>query len=623
MRFLKRMIFMSLACAMTVQPVFADTLLTAPLDGRPVSIEYLENLTELSGDAFLSVDKQYLDYFSGKGEGDHFADSGKVRQEIARLVEENNKEDTIVIINSASYLTGGLVGSRCAPSYDTWQADLEELHALITEYQKPAYYINLAMPRNLPETRNHAIWPDTDKQRGLAYYYLKYNKDAEGISGISGYEMVAPEQFLMEWAYVENKRTEMGQKALTKWEADFLTVFEAKYQGNPTYDPYITSYRMPHLLTANILYHLLQWQKEGLIEEIVISNDDLELPKSIDFLYKNTNASWIPEERGAAVKFSFARTYMTEGINSVYRLLVKEIGEDAAQKALRGEGEYVNFIFGMDEAPQLIYARVLSKRTGLSADFTAKGVIAKEGVGSYDVLDAKTLLDNAIRFVSAGSKKTAEPVSLYLYDYHAEQVWDLAETRKAMDADFEKGNAVGLIEIFSLDIPYGAKQNRMFQSLLSEKKADRLSFPKLASYSAWNTNANAVGLSVAHSQVYAIAKETAKDPEAFLAAQAKILAVHGLEDGFYIAKGKQVLSRAGYVPDGSLADKEKLLSVMPFEQMRDAFLAAGYEIDGKTYAAEEGRLLSASFPWGRLFDCYLELEFLFAEKQAQEPTEQE
>ena len=65
----------------SVSVVFGGTLITAPIDSRPVSVEYLGELAEMAGDNFYTVDETFLDYFPDGGEG-RFADSSKVREQL-------------------------------------------------------------------------------------------------------------------------------------------------------------------------------------------------------------------------------------------------------------------------------------------------------------------------------------------------------------------------------------------------------------------------------------------------------------------------------------------------------------------------------------------------------------
>ena len=212
-------------------PAFAGTLITSPIDSRPVSNEYLGKLARLNGDDFYTADKKYLDMFTADGSEAHFADSAKVRQNLKSLIAKHNSEDTTVIINASTYFTGGLIGSRCVENYGDTDKAIKELFETAQLYKKPKYYVNVAMPRNLPDSRGKAIWCDDKKIDGLAHFYLKYNEDKDAEK----YDSVTPEQFLMEYSYVYNKAQEIGEDKISTWEKDFLEFADKNYVKSPVY----------------------------------------------------------------------------------------------------------------------------------------------------------------------------------------------------------------------------------------------------------------------------------------------------------------------------------------------------------------------------------------------------
>lgn len=585
----------------------AATLITSPIDSRPISMEYLENLVNLAGDDFFTVDKNNLDYFSDNASKNRFGNSKEVRKQIEQLAKKNNSENTTILINTSSYITGGLVGSRCAVNYEDYENTLSDFHNLLTNYQNPTYYVNLAMPRNLPETRNNAIWPSDEKIRGLGYYYLKYNKDSDAKDYISKkFYRVTPTQMLMEWGYVKNKKEELGQNNLTAWEKEYLDYMQTTYENSTTYASYLKAYQVPFEKTAALFESLLRWQKNGLLDEIIIGNDDFQLPDFINYMYKNSKETdWIQTENNSPIKFSFSRTYMTTGKNSIYNRLKNMYGTEAAQQAINGNHDKINFIFGMDEIPQLIYARDLSKRKQITTQFdtTVFGEIQK--VADYDVLNAQILLNNAINFTTAAENKTDNLLSLYLVDYNG-----VIETETIINQmnDSYKSGSVGLIELYSADVLNNGT-NAVLQTLLSKSGNDtELSAVQLACYSAWNTNANAIGLGVAHAQVYGITKQfdfTASSLES----QIKILGQHILEDGSYILHTKRQLNREGFQPE----NKDTLIStslydILQPDSLMKAFKNTRYTIENQTYQVNSCALVDYKFPWGRLFDCYLELK---------------
>ena len=566
-------------------PAFAGTLITSPIDGRPVSNEYLGKLARLNGDDFYTADKKYLDMFTADGSEAHFADSAKVRQNLKSLIAKHNSEDTTVIINASTYFTGGLIGSRCAENYGDTDKAVKELFETAQLYKKPKYYVNVAMPRNLPDSRGKAIWCDDKKIDGLAHFYLKYNEDKDAEK----YDSVTPEQFLMEYGYVYNKAQEIGEDKISTWEKDFLAFADKNYVKSPVYGKYIESYKIPFEKTAEICEALVRWQRVGIIDELVIGNDDLQLPQSVSWFYSK-NAHWIQTENGSPVKFSFSRTEMTTGKNSVRNRLIKTYGKDETALALKGESQKVNFIFGMDEIPQLIYARSIAQRKGEAADIN----IIKNKTGEaaeYDVLTADKLTEYALAFLKGGQKVSDKKVNMFVYDYSAEDT--TADFEKNIEKSLDSGEKTGLIELYTSDTLNG--KNEIFKKLVSDKK-----ITYLTSFSAWNTNANAIGLGLAHAQTAAL---TNAEGKVFAQKNAQILAQHIIEDGLYFANVRQKLTAEGYVPskqDGT--DSTYLRSLLKTDDILWLFKSkgtAGEKTDKIT-------LKKVCFPWRRLFDCQID-----------------
>lgn len=575
--------------------VYAAKIITAPIDGRPISSDYLKNLVELGGDDFLCSDKANLDFFSAIEDDNFTGNSEKVRQELFSMVAESNNTDTSVIINSSSYFTNGLVGSRCGVNYTDIDAALDDLYLLLTTCSEPTYYINLSMPRTLPETRFNEVWSDNELRYGLGFYYLKYNSNCEDREVIySKYRRVTPIQLIMEYSYVVNKTNELGEDMLEEWEKDFLREFELNYKNYYPYKTYISNYIKPFKAVSDMFRTFMTWQNEGLIDEIIISNDDFQLPDFI--VYINSKDS------GDASKYSFARRFMSTGVSAIIKQLKAERGKKSVEMALKGKGENVNFIFGTDELPQLIYARDFSKRTGLSANFN---IIAENGSGvaAYDVLSANELIENALNFVSAGNKKMS-CFDLMLYDYGVQGINNVDKAFSSLAASYAAGNMTGLIEIYSNET-LNTGDNRLFQKL-----TDNTGFgiTDLNCYSAWNTNANAIGLGVAHAQVYAVASENAGGREAdLLEKQLKVLMQHIIEDGIYTVRVKRELSNRKYIPNA----EERTQSDMLYEMLRcdsilDSFVNKAYSVDNADLCVKSADIVRCSFPWGRTFDCYIE-----------------
>lgn len=601
---MKKLFCAAAAAAMLLIPslVYADTVINVPIDSRPISCEYFENLAELGGDEVITVDKADLDYFSAALSDSYFGNSVKVRQELSDIVSKNNKKSTVVIINSSSYITNGLVGSRCGQNYSGYTQAMNDLETLLKENKAPAYYFNLSMPRALPETRFNTIWRGGDgpELHGIGYFYLRANPDAADANYIkTNYAKPNPSQFLLEYGYVANKAAELGEKELTEWEREFYKYFKADFLYKQPYAAYIADYKKPYEATADIFSHLLEMQKKGLLDEITVSCDDMQLPDSINYFY-GKGAKWVQTEKGTPVKYSFPRKMLSVDNNSIYKQFDRAYGSRERSYAMTGMGKKINFIFGTDEVPQLIYARTLSNRENLSADLDIITNSADRNAGKFDVTGIRSQLDCVKNFVSAGSKKTAKRFRLYLYNYGASGISADSMLIK-MKNDYKKGNNIGLIELYT-----PGKSNKMFAAIASGSNA----YPginELSSYSSWNTTGNAIGLGIAHSQVYAVSEQVHHNPSVIVNAQIKMLAQHLYEDGIYTARGKLAVVNEGYRPTADEKVKsEKLYSVLNDGTLN--FKDKIYRTGNAEYKIKDVEMTAYGFPWARTFDCYLDFD---------------
>lgn len=587
--------------------VYAGTVISAPIDSRPISTDYLNNLVELGGDEYIPLNEDNMDFFSVYDNLNHFGNSKNTRADLYDKVSQHNNEDTTVIINTSSYITGGLVGSRCGINYMDYKDAISDLKRLITDNDKPTYYINISMPRSLPETRFNKIWRENQTSfKGIAYYYLKHNPNCEDKDTIlKTYATLNQTQLLMEYGYTQNKLEELGEDSLMPWEKDFLDNFNHKYLKKEPYKSYIYKYKLTYTATADILRQALNLQQAGLLDEIIISNDDLQLPNSITYFY-NKGYDWVPVENNSAIKFSFARKYMKTGPGSIYAQVKAKYGEDFQASALLGKTDKLNYIFGTDEIPQLIYARDLAKRKQLTANFNDVISSSSGTVGAYDVVGINELMLSNINFVGANiTNKTNSQFDIYLYDYTGTTKKRMTSFIRDMNNSYTLGNDVGLIEIFSPEVS-ASGANDIFKELVASK--NDLTITNLASYSAWNTNANAIGLGVAHSQVYAIAKQGTTNAEGFLSSQIKVLAQHILEDGIFTPQTKRALANEGFKP--AVADmeySEKLYSLLNADDILNLFLSTDYVLNDETYSVKKCTLDTVTFPWCRNFECYLDI----------------
>lgn len=578
----------------------ANTIVNVPIDSRPISDEYLENLAKIGRDEYISVDKKNMDFFSSYEPDNHIGNSAEIRKEVKDIVSTNNNDSTTVIINTSSYITNGLVGSRCGVNYENYKEALSELESLLRNYPEPKYYVNMPMPRTLPETRFNQVWSDNEKIKGIGWYYLQANPDTELNAEINQkYANVTPEQALMEYSYVENKALELGgYNKLTKWERDFIISFNFSYKTKEPYKSYVEYYKNTYEDCADIFDTLIKFRQEGILDEVVVSNDDLQLPDSITY-FNSKGADWIQKEEGSPIKYSFARTYSQIAPTSMMRVIKDTYGADELTKARLGRSDFVNIINGTDEVPQLIYARDYSKRKNLTSQINVVYNKVSENVGAYDVKRAGTVTNAAINFASGNvGIFTEKPVDMYIYNYATEGNKDVFVNN--IRSSLSKGNNTALIELFGTGSV--SKGNYIFEKLLS---SDTLH--KLCAYSAWNTNGNAIGLGIAQAQVFSVAKQLSKEPHLTVKAQAEMLLQHFIEDGIYTSRVKRELSNEGYRPNvEDRTNSQMLYDRLAPEKLINALKGHIIEVNGNKYQIKNITVDKTSFPWGRTFDILVE-----------------
>ncbi|MCD7777928.1 MAG: DUF4127 family protein [Clostridiales bacterium] len=586
----KTILFCLFVIFAAVCPAYGAEIFTAPIDSRPVSTDYLENLAEVSGDGFSCVTKDSLDFFSGKGEGDHIGDSASVREQIYNMASENNSEDSTFIISLTSYLTGGLVGSRNGVNYGDGEEAINSLQKLMDDFPLPAYYINMSMPRTLPDSRFGAIWTDDKTYSGLGSFYLKSHPECDKKTEITNtYSKVTAAQLILEWSYVKNHQV-MGE--LNDWEEDFLNYFNINFEIKDPYKQYLRNYRSPYLSIAEIGSKLMNLHNSGYNFELIISEDDFQLPDFIIFL---NDDELLDDE----IKYSFALNYME---NTLYYTAKNTYGTTELEKALDGKGRYINFIFGTDEVPQLVYARDLSKRTGITPSLFLKKTNTTSSVAKFDVKSSDEVMSAAINFVSLGKRRASTPMDIFLFDCSGDK--NYLSFINSMETDSARGNDIALIEL------YTTAQTTTGENYLFTKLRDRslngssFGLHSLSAYSAWNTTANAVGLGVANAAVYSINKEL-RNTEDFKKAALKVLLTHALEDGWYNCSGKRQLY--GYYPYYEENNEERLRGILEESSLLSVLENKTYETSEGSFTVANTEIAECCFPWSRTFECYIDV----------------
>lgn len=582
---------------------FSETIITAPIDSRPISTDYLEKLANLQGDCVILPEDKYLDLFTQDGSVEKLADSPRIRKEIEDKVKINNHEDTTVILNCSTYFSGGLVGSRAGANYQGTEEGLEDLYHLVSEYSKPSYYVNISMPRNLPETRGQKIWPDEEKIRGLSFFYLQDHPEDRNKETIrTKFSYVTPIQFLMEYSYVLNKSEELGKESLESFEKSYLSYVERVICSDKEKLSYIEQYKAPFYQTAKMFESIIRWERVGLIDEVIIGNDDLQLPESIAWFYKTESPAWIPTEHGSPIKFSFARTCSLIGEKSILGKIVSNYSEIEAELAYEAKSEHVNFLFGMDEIPQMIYARDLAKRTGMSTNLQISGLEDTGVVADYDVLAPEKLVENAQNFLSAGREKKGLPIEVFVYDYTNPPKKDAFLNQ--MEKAIESGKKIGLIELFAYDTAEG--KNAIFLDILDGKQS--FSVSDLVCYNAWNTNANTIGLGLSHAAVFGISQESGIDGQTLIQGQGSFLGMKLIEDGIYMGQVRRRLQSEGYVPKaGEEKDSYLLKQRLCIDKIIEQMSGSMYRTKEGLWKIGEFQMDRCAFPWRRVFDCEIDI----------------
>jgi hypothetical protein len=580
----------------------ASTIINVPIDSRPVSDDYLGRLAEMGGDEYIAVSKENMDYFPADSSKSRFGNSKKVREELKELVSGHNNEDTSVIISTTTYITNGLVGSRCGSNYADYKEALSDLKELAQSCDKPRYYVYMPMPRALPETRLNSVWCDDDKYKGLAAFYLEANPDCDKAEDIkNGYEYVTPSQLLMEYGYVENKALERGgNKYLESWELSFLKYFKQSYLNNDKYSDYINDYILPYKATADIFDTLLEYKQSGLIDEILVGNDDLQLPSSL--VYLSSLGLVDLSFNGSIPKYSFARSYMQGRTNSVEASLQKTVGVKEKALALLGRNDSINIIRGADELPQLIYARDYTRRKNITPKYRLVFNTLTAGVDEFDVITPVEIARAATNYACANvGKYTEKSFDMYIFDYA--DFWSSESIMKEMGKSVKAGNDVGLVELLDMSHP----TNSIYKNMIAS--GGNIDIKDISVYSAWNTNANAIGLGVAQAQVWAVAAATTDNPSSTFKLSSELLAQHCLEDGEYTAHGKLTLVNNSYVPKVGDSDEcEALRSTLNEEAVLSALTGKECKIDGEELVLDNIKLEKATLPWERTFDCYVQAE---------------
>ena len=284
--------------------------------------------------------------------------------------------------------------------------------------------------------------------------------------------------------------------------------------------------------------------------------------------------------------------------------------------ALIGYGKKVNIIYGTDELPQLTYARDYSIRNNLTPKYNLYYNDHTQDVATFDVSSPSHLIKVAINYASGRvGQYTKKDFNTFIYNYTTgksskENFLDKLYTVNA------NGGHTGLIELY-VNTQLDNSRNYIFQQLSRNKRSDQsvsktMNLSELDMYSAWNTQANAIGLGIAHAQVFTIADQVSKDTKTALDAHLKVLLQHYIEDSEYTATAKLTLANKAYKPTVYENQQSQILyDLMNPSRIESVLKGCKYTFNGDTYYLDNIKVVQMSFPWSRIFDILVKSQAIW------------
>lgn len=520
-------------------------IITVPTDKRPISGEYLSNLVNMGGDYYHSIDRNLLD--AGPNGGSYgsfkwgFAKSSLIRANLYSLMGCFDPNLTTVILNTPSYINGGLVGSRMPDRYNEVSNALYDIDTLTSSYSEAYYILHAPMPRTIPDPRFD--WPGI-RDHGLKYFYNIH----KGVNDSSNDENF--DQLLLEWGYVSDKLSS-GYSA-EPWETMFLNYFYPKYHSNAASEfkrdgiSYVSWYHKLYVFAAGMITALIYRIRYGTINELVIGLDDITVPS---FIEDNKNEPWVLKDRNNnIIKFSWELGYL----NKIKEYHTSLFGRSSVRQAEIGNDEAINYIAGVDEIPQMIYARDLTRRTGFATKFVVDYChdpnpnLSKNYQGPYDNLKTSDVIKQRLNFVLKRGLNHFDAKVFRLFIHCSNAEGPLKENyftkdssnmpgKDAMDFarsifEHQYGSSTGTKEnVGLLELGSFGTDLALFDALGMIPGHMRT---QLCCYSSWNTIGNAAGLGIAQAQVFGII-DYYNATEDMIRHHTKLLAQRLIEDALY------------------------------------------------------------------------------------------
>lgn len=463
-----------------------NTILLNPVDRRPITNEYVKLQAELIGADVKVTDVQYADFYIG--ENSYLPGNAEsIRNQFDEIVRSNNRLDATVILNTASYLNGGLTASRMPSTYKYKEGVIYRIEKLLNENSLPNFYVNVNIPRTKPDTRGF-YWGQDTWIDAYEKFVLGQNKQTRFDEAIFQYSHLT----------IKSKYEQLTDKEQLFVNHFYVNYIEncpekLKYNGKPLALVYEKMFQ-----DAEYMINTLVGMTEKYPQlEVVISVDDCSLPKVIEnSLYSSKN--------------EYSTTY--EIINRIKATNVLD-------------SKSVSMIYGYDDVIQSIVARDYTKRTGKKTEYVIRylqGDETKSHIGPYDAVSVEEIITSEIEFLNEHGTYVDKVYNVFVHNS------DKQENLLGVD---QAGFVAREIKATPNAIVLDLKTNKSDEELM--KALQSYGFP-MKVYSGWNTIGNAINLGLAHAQV--------QDKEAV--GHDKLFAQHIYEDWIYNNHYKGVLDAA-------------------------------------------------------------------------------
>ena len=478
---------------------YRGTILNIPIDSRPITRSNLYYLMEAAGYDGIEVGTQYLDSMD-QDKKYHVGDSAGVRESLSRTLSRYNLDNSsnTIIINTASYFFGGLIGSRSYTQYGDREEKINDLREIVTQYNMPEYYVIIQMPRIYPDNRilefplsvennsyyglQHTLYTPT---KGLQEYYKEYIGESYNAEEATYFQ-----DAVIEWIYCRYWQKADGHSwsQFPQYVKDFCIDFKNAYSD--FLENYDSAYSESFYYMSDLIDLNSELQAEGKKPfNLIISVDDytaspfiaehLDNGEDPDFNYISQ------DQNGNIVKY---------GPWYYYNSILEQI-----------PGNQFTIIPGADEIHHVILAKDLVSKTGIGIGFNYLDPLSNEvlssnlqeltSLGKYDQVSVGENLNIRDEFINQSATKT---VTVDTYLNHFKTVseggtnYTNSQAQQAAQNIYNNNNKKAVIGVHYFD-------QRLFKELVNY--GDVFDLPYC---SAWNTVGNSTGVGLASIVVEAI-----------------------------------------------------------------------------------------------------------------------